>query len=204
MVKIKINLGNKTFYTILAIAIILVVGGFVIAYGGNNPAVMGHTRGEIDVSDCTSGQILGVDSNNKLVCVNSTTGTGTTGVTSASGSNGIIVNPTTGTVSITADTNVLQKRVTGACGVNQAVKSINADGSVNCVSVGSTSTCTMVAKTCVASNGGTCNIVCLSGCSIGPDGTGWGNCISVSFIDAQTVKCTSGTGLSCTCKATCY
>ena len=50
---------------------------------------------------------------------------------------GIILSPSpiTTTGSISADTNVLQKRVSTACAANQAIKSIAADGTPTCVNV---------------------------------------------------------------------
>jgi hypothetical protein len=48
MVKININIGNKTFYTLIAVIIILVAGGIVYAWNSDNPSVMGHTVGEIE------------------------------------------------------------------------------------------------------------------------------------------------------------
>lgn len=52
MVSIKLNLGNKTFYTLLAVISVLVLGGFVIAYTQPgqtaDPAIHGHTADEID------------------------------------------------------------------------------------------------------------------------------------------------------------
>lgn len=51
MRKLQINLGNKTFYTLIALAILLIIGGIVIAYSPGsqsvNPSVMGHTVNEI-------------------------------------------------------------------------------------------------------------------------------------------------------------
>jgi hypothetical protein len=58
MVKFNINLSNKTFYLLIAILAVLVVSGVAFAYGTNNPAVMGHTPGELDASQCANGQVL--------------------------------------------------------------------------------------------------------------------------------------------------
>lgn len=55
-IKLNINFGNKTFYTIIAIALVLIVAGIVYAYdisysgavSGSKASVMGHTADEID------------------------------------------------------------------------------------------------------------------------------------------------------------
>ncbi len=48
--KIEINLTNKWFYTILALSLLLVIGGLAYAYNsGAAPSVMGHSGEEIEV-----------------------------------------------------------------------------------------------------------------------------------------------------------
>jgi len=134
MVKINLNFGNKTFYIIIILAVILVVGGFVIAYGENNPPVMGHSLGELDASQCANGQVLKKTSG-VWAC-----GDVSSGVSAVSGSSGISVSPTTGNVVVSPDTTILQKRVSGTC-TSGAIKSIDSSGNVNC---GSAVTCTTV------------------------------------------------------------
>ncbi|MBU2562346.1 MAG: hypothetical protein KKF68_01670 [Nanoarchaeota archaeon] len=50
MKKLVINLSNKTFYTLIAVGAILLLGIGVYAYGTTNPAVFGHSSGEVDLS----------------------------------------------------------------------------------------------------------------------------------------------------------
>ena len=53
---IKINLSNKMFYTLIAIAVLIFSGIVIYAYGSSNPTVMGHSHGEIE--PCADGQVL--------------------------------------------------------------------------------------------------------------------------------------------------
>src|SRR3989344_732856 len=49
MVEKKFN--NKLFlFILIGLAVILVISGFVYAYGGNNALIMGHSGGEINVT----------------------------------------------------------------------------------------------------------------------------------------------------------
>ena len=54
MVKtIQINLSNKLTYTLTLIGILIVFAWGVIAYGGSQPSVVGHSAGEIEEADPT-------------------------------------------------------------------------------------------------------------------------------------------------------
>jgi hypothetical protein len=55
---VNISFSNKTFYLLVGILVILVSFGIVYAYGGSQPAVMGHSFGEIDMPDCATGEAL--------------------------------------------------------------------------------------------------------------------------------------------------
>jgi len=56
MVKIDINISNRTFILIGILFVIVIFGGIVIA---GNPAVFGHNLGDVAVpSGCTSGQFI--------------------------------------------------------------------------------------------------------------------------------------------------
>ena len=66
------------------------------------------------------------------------------GVTSLSAGTGITLNPNpiTSTGTISANTTYLQRRVSGTCASNQAIRVINSNGSVTCVNLPSSAICT--------------------------------------------------------------
>ena len=49
--QLNINVSNKMFYTFIAIGVIILLAWGVIAYGGSQPSVMGHSAGELDFSE---------------------------------------------------------------------------------------------------------------------------------------------------------
>jgi len=46
-VRIEINLNNKTSYLLIVFSVLAITTGFVIAFGGSNPQVLGHSGKEI-------------------------------------------------------------------------------------------------------------------------------------------------------------
>ncbi|MBU2562347.1 MAG: hypothetical protein KKF68_01675 [Nanoarchaeota archaeon] len=76
MKKVTISLSNKTFYTLIAVGVILLLGIGVYAYGTTNPAVFGHSSGEITVDNtlCTqvTGHACGYDDNSGVNTDNQT------------------------------------------------------------------------------------------------------------------------------------
>jgi hypothetical protein len=55
----KFNISNKLAYTLIVIALVIGLGVGVIAWGGYNPSVMGHSAGELAApSGCTANQVL--------------------------------------------------------------------------------------------------------------------------------------------------
>jgi len=98
------------------------------------------------------------------------------GITRLDQGNGITLSPspitTTGTIS--ANTTYLQRRVTGTCAANQAIRVINADGTVTCVTLPSSAICTWNNKT--YSTGARCSVSCVS--PLGANGCGLYTCQS--------------------------
>ena len=60
MVKISLDISNRSFILIGILLVIILIGGFVIAYNTDpaNPAVMGHSINEINLPDCEYGEAL--------------------------------------------------------------------------------------------------------------------------------------------------
>ena len=59
---VTIDISNKAVYSLIAIVLVLGIGGIAYAYDGNSPSVMGHSAGELDgvcLSDGTNCPSLG-------------------------------------------------------------------------------------------------------------------------------------------------
>lgn len=57
-IEIKINFSKKWFYTLIAIAVLAIIGIGVYAYGTSDPSTFGHSLGEIET--CAEGETLQV------------------------------------------------------------------------------------------------------------------------------------------------
>jgi hypothetical protein len=57
--KIEIHIENKHVLIMLASIAIISGIGLVIAYGGSQPSLMGHTWGEVECNDCITAQNIG-------------------------------------------------------------------------------------------------------------------------------------------------
>jgi hypothetical protein len=87
MVKINLNISNKSIYLIAAIASLLLVSGIAIAYtldGSGTPSTMGHSLDELEIPTCTDGEILEY-SGGSLVCGTDNIGSGTDTTCATSG-----------------------------------------------------------------------------------------------------------------------
>ena len=56
--KFQINFSNKLFYTLVTIGIFIAIGIGVYAYGGSQPNVVGHSAGELDLSEGVNGNAI--------------------------------------------------------------------------------------------------------------------------------------------------
>ena len=72
MVNINIKFQKKDLWLLSAIVVFLIGVGFVVAFGGNNPAVMGHSLNEIE--KCSANQTLKADANGDWACANAVSG----------------------------------------------------------------------------------------------------------------------------------
>jgi len=73
MVSVKINFRKKDFVWV-SLVIVLIGVGFSVAFGGTEPAVMGHSIGELEgvqkmISGSCAGQVMvGVAANGSVIC----------------------------------------------------------------------------------------------------------------------------------------
>jgi hypothetical protein len=58
MVNVNLKIQKKDLFLIAAIFVFMVGAGIIIAFGGNNPQVMGHSLSEITMPSCFTGQYL--------------------------------------------------------------------------------------------------------------------------------------------------
>jgi len=110
---------------------------------------------------CAVGSAIRVISSTGTVTCQSTAG-GTGDITGVAAGTGLTGGGTTGDVTLSADITYLQRRVSGTCGTNSAIRVINSDGTVTCQSVVYTGDITGVTAGTGLTGGGTTGDVTLT------------------------------------------
>ncbi len=144
---INLKIEKKDLWLLSAIIVFLLGVVYVVAYGGTQPIVMGHSINEIE--RCAEGKILKV-SGGLWVCSDDNAGAG------GSYTAGEGINIASNTISIKSPTSTTKGGVkTASCSTGQAIRQIDTNGNAVCSTVPS-ATCSFGTNT--YSIGATCAI----------------------------------------------
>ena len=61
---VRIDISNKALFVYGSLFLLIVFVGVAYAFGGNQPSVMGHSLGEINLPSCVAGEVLEFDGTN--------------------------------------------------------------------------------------------------------------------------------------------
>ena len=151
---------------------------FVVAQTGLTPNEFGHSSSEVMVDVPGIGQKtlqLALDEGNVLNSITSPVGSG-------------IDVQGVGSIILGVDYSEVQERVGQACGSDQAIKSINGDGTVECVDVGGVLDGYWTPKCTVMVNPGSCQVQCPSGYVL-TDASSFYCICGINYPDSQTAVC---------------
>lgn len=117
--------------------------GQILQYDGVSWQCAAPPSGGTGLPSCSAGQIAEYNGIS-WQCIATPSGGSGGGISQLSSGTGIVLspNPITSSGTISIDPAYTQRRISDACGSNQAIASVNSDGTVNCISVPQNAPCT--------------------------------------------------------------
>ena len=130
---IQINFTNRFLYTFVAFILLLIIGVGVFALTPGIAPNPGHLIDNVaPPSPCSSGQVLQWDGSG-WTCTDQSVSVSNSGdITAVTAGTGLSGGGTSGSVTLSADTTYLQRRVSGSCPSGQSIRAISSTGSVTC------------------------------------------------------------------------